>query len=216
MKLKRSLRDGGVLIGFGVAFYLLTLLVRFFGAPDTDSVSSEISFDRRQAELKYSQKDWETAVIHFAALAKDDPFNGHAWFFLGFSYDSQQLPLYTQVNRERRRTNPDQDKITAWNAELNRIMQQAIPPLKRAIEFPRYRNKARFRLARMHAYHGDHKQAFLFLREALEDGFHSNYRSGIRDGGIFEFSGIRDSEEFNELFQMERVNSQRRRRNRPF
>ena len=85
MKLKRLLRDGGVLIGFGLAFYLLTLLVRFFGSPDIDSVSSEISFDRRQAELKYSQKDWETAVVHFAELVKDDPFNGHAWYFLGFS-----------------------------------------------------------------------------------------------------------------------------------
>ena len=216
MKLKRLLRDGGVLIGFGLAFYLLTLLVRFFGSPDIDSVSSEISFDRRQAELKYSQKDWETAVVHFAELVKDDPFNGHAWYFLGFSYDSQQLPLYTQVNRELRRTNPDKNRIAGWNAELYRIMQQAIPPFKRAIEFPRYRNKARFHLARMHAYHGDQQQAFLFLRDALEDGFHSNYRSGIRDSGIFEFSAIRDSKEFNELFQMERVNSQIRRKTGSF
>lgn len=212
MKLQRLLRDGAVLVGFGLAFYLMTLLVQNMGSSRTESVAQEISFDRQQAEQYYTQKDWAKSAIHFEALVKDDPYNSHAWFFLGYSYNAQQVPFYTLVNRELRRTDPDQAKIDQWNEQLRVVMQRAVGPLTRAIDFPRYRNRARFMIARMHAYHGNNELALRFLSDAMHDGFHSNYRGGISNGGIFEFSGIRDSQEFSELVDLEQENFQMRRR----
>ncbi|MDG2185366.1 MAG: hypothetical protein P8K79_06780 [Mariniblastus sp.] len=212
MKLQRLLRDGAVLIGFVLAFYLLTLLVQNIGPSGTESTAQEVSFDRRQAEQNYTQKDWVQSAIHYESLVKDDPFNSHAWFFLGYSYNAQQVPLYTLVNRELRRTDPDEAKIDRWNEQLKVVMQRAIPPLTRAIDFPRYRNQARFMMAKMYAYHGNRELAFRFLSDALQDGFNSNYRGGIVNGGIFEFKEIRDSKKFIELAELEQENFHMHRR----
>lgn len=212
MKLQRLLRDGAVLVGFGLAFYLVTLLVQNIGSSATESMAREVSFDRRQAEQNYTQKDWVQSAVHFEALVRDDPFNSHAWFFLGYSYNAQQVPFYTLVNRELRRTDPDKAKIDRWNEQLKVVMQRAIPPLTRAIDFPRYRNQARFMMAKMYAYHGNRELAFRFLSAALQDGFNSNYRDGIENVGIFEFTEIRDSKEFIELAEREQENFHMRRR----
>ena len=212
MKLQRLLRDGAVLVGFGLAFYLVTLLVQNIGSSATESMAQEVSFDRRQAEQNYTQKDWVQSAVHFEALVRDDPFNSHAWFFLGYSYNAQQVPFYTLVNRELRRTDPDKAKIDRWNEQLKVVMQRAIPPLTRAIDFPRYRNQARFMIAKMYAYHGNRELALRFLSAALQDGFNSNYRGGIVNGGIFEFTEIRDSKEFIELAEREQENFHMRRR----
>lgn len=212
MKLQRLLRDGAVLVGFGLAFYLVTLLVQNIGSSATESMAQEVSFDRRQAEQNYTQKDWVQSAVHFEALVRDDPFNSHAWFFLGYSYNAQQVPFYTLVNRELRRTDPDKAKIDRWNEQLKVVMQRAIPPLTRAIDFPRYRNQARFMMAKMYAYHGNRELAFRFLSAALQDGFNSNYRDGIENVGIFEFTEIRDSKEFIELAEREQENFHMRRR----
>lgn len=212
MKLQRLLRDGAVLVGFGLAFYLVTLLVQNIGSSATESMAQEVSFDRRQAEQNYTQKDWVQSAVHFEALVRDDPFNSHAWFFLGYSYNAQQVPFYTLVNRELRRTDPDKAKIDRWNEQLKVVMQRAIPPLTRAIDFPRYRNQARFMMAKMYAYHGNRELALRFLSAALQDGFNSNYRDGIENVGIFEFTEIRDSKEFIELAEREQENFHMRRR----
>ena len=206
MKVQRLLRDGAVLIGFGLALYLLTLLVRNIGSGDGDLMDQEFSSDRRRAEKSYSQKDWDQAVVHFAALVKEDPFNGHAWFFLGYSCNAQQVPLYTLVNRELRRTDPDQAKIDEWNEQLKVVMLRAVRPLKRAIDFPRYQNRARFMLAKMYAYHGDHETAFRYLTDAMQDGFHSDHRGGITNSSIFEFKQIQNSGEFLQLAELEQDN----------
>jgi len=212
MKLQRLLRDGAVLVGFGLAFYLVTLLVQNIGSSATESMAQEVSFDRRQAEQNYTQKDWVQSAVHFEALVRDDPFNSHAWFFLGYSYNAQQVPFYTLVNRELRRTDPDKAKIDRWNEQLKVVMQRAIPPLTRAIDFPRYRNQSRLMMAKMYAYHGNRELALRFLSDALKDGFNSNYRGGIENGGIFEFAEIRDSKEFIELAEQEQENFHMRRR----
>ena len=212
MKLQRLLRDGAVLVGFGLAFYLVTLLVQNIGSSATESMAQEVSFDRQQAEQNYTQKDWVQSAVHFEALVRDDPFNSHAWFFLGYSYNAQQVPFYTLVNRELRRTDPDKAKIDRWNEQLKVVMQRAIPPLTRAIDFPRYRNQSRLMMAKMYAYHGNRELALRFLSDALQDGFNSNYRGGIVNGGIFEFAEIRDSKEFIELAEQEQENFHMRRR----
>jgi len=64
----------------------------------------------------------------------------------------------------------------------------------------------------MYAYHGNRELALRFLSAALQDGFNSNYRGGIVNGGIFEFTEIRDSKEFIELAEREQENFHMRRR----
>ncbi|MCH2183621.1 MAG: hypothetical protein MK108_16605 [Mariniblastus sp.] len=214
MNLHRLARDGVVLLAFGLAFYLVTLLIQYLGSGEAESMAQEVSFDRRQAEQLYNEKNWVQSAVHFERLVQDDPFNGHAWFFLGYSYNRQQIPFYTLVNRELRRTTPDPQKITQWNDQLKVAMQRAVPPLIRATDFPRYRNQARFMLARMHAYHGDRDMALQYLSEALQDGFISNYKGGLANGGIFEFRQIRDTEEFRQMVNWEKENHLLRRRSR--
>ena len=206
MKLSRLARDGIVLFAFVLAFYLVILWVQYLGSAEQESIAEEVSFDRQQAEQSYNMKNWDQSAVHFERLVEKDPFNGHAWFFLGYSYHAQQVPMYTLVNRELRRTNPDPEKITQWNDQLKVTMDRAIPPLIRAIDFPRYRNQARFLLARMHAYHGERELAFKYLSEALQDGFISNYKGGIGNGGIFEFRQIRETPEFQRMVRWEAEN----------
>ena len=211
--MKRILRDVTLLLAFCAAFYGITVLINWLGARSSPVQAEEFSFDRRKADQFVAQRDWAKAAIYFENLTREDPFNGHAWYWLGFSHYSQQFPFFQRINRELRKSEPDQQKIDEWKRQAEVFGRQAIPAFERAVDFARYRNLARFRLARIHAYYGETDRALEYLREAVDDNFHCTFRGGLRS--VMEFQEMRDLSEFQAIVKTERQNQQHRLGRRP-
>lgn len=195
-------RDVGILIGFCLAFYLLTVLVNWVGGATDEPEPDEYSHDRRMADYFVAKRDWQNATIHFQHLTEEDPFNGHAWFNLGYSYRVQMFSIMRRIQREERRSEPDQQEIERCREEIRPIAEKAIPALEKALDFPRYRNLARFHLARTYAFLGNSEMAIKYLNDAFEDGFVYSDRYGLT--GVYEFQSIRDLPEFEAFVQRNR------------
>ena len=206
----RFVRDGIVLLVFCGAFYLVTFAINWISAAASDvSLQAEFTWDRQQADRYLAQQDWKNAAAHLEKLTENDPFNGHAWYFLGLSRFNQRLPFRDDVRREEYKANSSEARIAELKASAREFSLLARPALEQSLKFPRHCNKARILLARMHAFDGEADLAYKHLADAFNEGYASTTKFGIR--GMYDFYYVKDDPKFKELASQELQNRWRRR-----
>ena len=165
-------------------FFGITFALNFFSYNDVE-VQQEFSFERRMADKLYARKNWEGSGRYYKQLISADPENGGAVFTYA---ECIHQDLYSKFRTEK---STEEEELLS-----NRIGQELIPAYEAAVEFPRYRNLARFRLAMLHGRQGDKREAVEYLVANANDGYYP--RKNIKHYPDFQI--ILDEPEIVELF----------------
>jgi tetratricopeptide (TPR) repeat protein len=196
--MNRFFSNSLVLALFCAGFYLLTAGINWLSSDESGQRTPELSFDRRMADEFWRKRQWSKAAGHFANLTVQDPYNGSAWSLLGDCYGNMRFEYIRMIYQElEKKSVPDMAKVADCKQSAETLGNKAIPAYEHALDFPRFRNQARFNLARIYAFKGDHERALQYLSEAIEDDFVCEGRNGL--DGIYELSSMKELEQFQEL-----------------
>jgi len=200
MTLKRFIRDFTVLLGFCGAFYLLTVLMSRLDKEPADS--TDFSQARKRADVSMRTRDWTSASADFLALAKQDPYNGHAWYRCASSFNAQRNLVYQSIQTALADLNEAQESDTSeeeseetlkeLQADLDRLGAQAKEAFSKAKQFARYRADSLLNLAAIESYEGNNAASLGYLEQFVNNGNYTarglaRYRVfGVSSGSIFE------------------------------
>lgn len=185
-----------VLLLFGIGFFGVTFAINWFAYGDV-AQDHEFSFERRTADKHLNDKNWEAAARYYKQLIQADPENGGATVSYAWCLAEPRQKYITQIDRERRSNLPDQSVIDTATEKANEISAEAIAAYEQVLQFARFRNHARFQLARMHSLAGDKDAAVKYLVEALKNGY--PMRGDVRR--YTEFQPILDEPDIQALFR---------------
>lgn len=185
-----------VLLIFGLGFFGVTLAINWFDHSEL-RIDHEFSFERRTADKYVDENNWSAAARYYGQLAQIDPENAGACYSKAWCLAQLREQFLNQIRQQNRSANPDQSIIDAAREEANRAAVEAIAAYEQVLEFPQFRNEARFRLARMHSFAGDKKQALRHLTDAFKNGYKP--RHSIND--YLEFQPLLNEPEFQALIR---------------
>ena len=164
LPMKRFLRDILILVSFCSAFYFLTL---FAGGGDVDfNESSNFSKDRKVADARYKENDWESAVAHYEQLIEDDPFNELAYARRAKADLILTEQMYRQYQRDEKKLKDDPEQLHKEQAELKAAVARSIKFHLQLVELPRYRARAFRELMSLYCVQGDSNMGIIMF-EAL-------------------------------------------------
>ncbi len=201
MRVKRFFRDFAVLLLFCGAFYLLTSVLSRLDSETVDD--SDFSDERKRADVSMKKQDWEAASVDYLALTEKDPYNGHAWYRSGSSFNFQREHLFLRMRAVRADARDQQEGSGAEDmapetielleelqAELDDLSEKAKDAFKKSKEFARYRADSLLKLAAIESYQGNNAQSLGYLEEFVENGSYTqrglaHYRVFGSGGSIF-------------------------------
>ena len=208
--MSRFFSNSIILAVFCASFYLLTTCISWLASDDDTSIVHEQSFDRRKADQFWRQRRWEDAAVYYENLTSKDPFNGNAWFYLAECHRNQRFEYVRKIYRAERDGTLDEESNDEYMQQAEAIGDKAIEYYQRAIGFPRYSDRARFSMAKIMAFHGQHESALKNLSEAVDNAYVCAGRGGLRE--VYELRDLRGLAEFKDICNAERQNYERRRR----
>ncbi len=202
--MKRIFRDLFILLVFCGGFFLLIQAVNLFGSDNLPQAPSEHSYNRQQADSFMTRKQYGRAAEFYKQMTIDDPDNGQAWYALANCslQRRRELRRYAYQNSPNESTNP---RVAGARKRAAEYADRAIEPLKKSIDFARYRNLARILLAEIYASKGEDDTAIKFIRDAMDDGYFTKAGLGMN----YDFQTLRGSDEFDSLIGRENLNRRR-------
>ena len=177
--MKRFLRDILILVSFCSAFYFLTL---FAGGGDVDfNESSNFSKDRKIADARYKENDWDSAVTHYEKLIEDDPFNELAYAKRAKADLALTDQLYRQYQRDEKKLKDEPERLQKQKAELEEAVSRSIEFHMQLVEMPRYRVTGFRELMSLYCVQGDLTMAMIMFEAFAACSGHSEVRPLFRD-----------------------------------
>jgi thioredoxin-like negative regulator of GroEL len=204
---RRILTNLALLAACGATFYLFTVVSTWLVSNES-LASREFSENRIRADQFVRSRDWERATEYLKILVDADPYDGNNLFMLATCYASIRQNHVIAIYNEQRGSAPNEERLIELREKAAEIANLAIPAYEKSWAFARFRNEARFALARIYAFQGDKEKALQYLKSAYDDKFTSNIRGGIQN--VFDFQSLADDPEFIELVKQDRRNSGRR------
>jgi len=135
---------------------------------------------RKRADVSMRSRDWPSASADYLALAKKDPYNGHAWYRCASSFNAQRNLVYQSLqgalvdSGEDQRSNAAVEKskkqLEDLQEELKRLGEQAKEAFKKSKDFARYRADSLLNLAAIESYEGNNAASLGYLEEFVNNG----------------------------------------------
>ena len=188
MKLARIFRDLAILGVVGCVFYFVVQAASVFKRVEPTR-SSQYSDDRRLADELYRDEMYREAIPYLDRLIEDDPFNSYA-------INRKAYAAYEVF----RTSLADQNDET----EIDKFATLSLNTYNLLMDYPRYANGARFRMAVIHSRRDDDEKALAILDEAVESGFYS--RRGLANYDVFQ--KYRQLPEFRRIMRLEYNNQE--------
>ena len=194
MKFGRIFRDLLILALVAGVFYLVVQAASVFRRTEPTK-SSFYSEARRMADQLFNDKKYREAIPYLDQLIEEDPFNSYAL--------NRKAACSAAVFQTLVRSNPDAREVEGFATESLRAFEALL-------DYPRYANTARFRMAVIYAIQNEDEKALEVLTAAVNDGFYS--RRGLESYQPFE-KFLNDGR-FREIARQERWNQEDYRRRR--
>jgi thioredoxin-like negative regulator of GroEL len=185
-----------VLLIFGLGFFGVTFAINWF-AYSEELIDHEFSFERRTADKYVDEHNWTAAARYYGQLAQFDPENAGACVSKAWCLAQMREQFLSQIRQQMRSNSPDQSIIDNAKVEANLASIDAIEAYEQVLEFPQFRNDARFRLALMNSFAGEKEKALRHLTDAIEDGYKP--RNSINN--YLEFQPLLTEPEFQALIR---------------
>lgn len=206
--MSRFFSNSIILAVFCASFYLLTTCIGWLASDNETAVSQEYSFDRRKADQLWRQRKWDDAAIYYKNLTIKDPYNGNAWFYLAECHRNRRFEFVRKIYRAERNGSLDQDSKNEYMQQAEAIGNKAIESYQQLVGFPRYADRARFSMAKIMAFHGQHEAALKNLSEAVDNAYVCASRGGLKE--VYELRDLKGLDEFQAICSAERENYARR------
>ena len=166
MKLKRVTRDVVVLLLFAALFYVSSVVVGQWEDGQSDE-PKEFSEARLRADDRLHEKSWSAAADSYHKITLADPFNGYAWYRIGYSYNEMRQEVKSEIKaaEENELTSQQIAELEGKLAELNR---KAVAGFEKSREHLRYRANSLFLLSIIHADAGEYETSLDYLEEIVD------------------------------------------------
>jgi tetratricopeptide (TPR) repeat protein len=205
MQFSKIGRDLAILLVAGFVLWGIYQTVSIFSASNVDELGqTAVSETRKRSDEAFLSNRWEDAIEPYQKLVNEDPFNGTAWFRLGFANWKHVQKLASRLATEESKASPDANSVQQLTAQIENHQGVAIAAFEKAMTFSLFRNSARRTLAEIYAFKQDTDKAFEILTAAIDDGYCS--RSGIINDDSLSLLRTMDDPRFQELVRKEKAN----------
>ncbi len=205
MQVSKIGRDLLILLVAGFVLWGIYQTVSIFNSWNIEKLGdTAVSDTRRISDEAFLSNRWPDAIAPYQKLVQEDPFNGTAWFRLGFANWKYVQKVASQLATENSKSEPDAKNVERLEADIQIHQEAAVVAFEKAMTFSMFRNSARRTLAEIYAFKQDTNKAFEVLSAAIDDGYCS--RSGIERDESLAILRTMDDRRFQELVRKEKTN----------
>ena len=175
MNLKRIQRDGIILILFCVALYAASWVLGKNSPRKKTSLDElqHVSAERVRADQFFEARQWKKAAESFQTLIDEDPYNGYAWYHLGFSHLNMQYNLQKRIAKGESDPTLEESRLQSLRKKQAHHEMQAVEAFEKASEFLRYRGHSLYRLAILYADRHDFQTSLKMIETFVVEGNYS-------------------------------------------